>query len=118
MDRETALEVLTITEQTAESKSVKEALAIAVQALKENMENKWIPCSKRLPRRKWVQYTLEDGTDCEEYESDPVLVRMEDNRIGVAVFWFDNSKDSDCWSGALFRDNEDESVDVKEWKKI
>lgn len=49
MTKERAIEILTIDAERASFFEVAEAVDLAVDALKEQIDRKWIPCSERLP---------------------------------------------------------------------
>lgn len=58
MTKERAIEILTTDAERASIFEVAEAVDLAVEALKEQIVRKWIPCSERLPEEDDVKNVL------------------------------------------------------------
>lgn len=99
MTKERAIEILTIDADRASIFEVVEAVDLAVEALKEQIVRKWIPCSEMLPE---IRFDLNSRT------SDTVFVCLENSTMHMAFYC-----DDDVWRFC-------ESGEAKEpmWDKV
>lgn len=72
MTREEAIWYLTQIAESASLERYKEALSMAVAALREQEERRWIPVTERLPDigKDVLIYSKEDGVDVDYYGGD------------------------------------------------
>lgn len=72
MTREEAIWYLTPIAESASLERYKEALSMAVAALREQEERRWIPVTERLPDigKDVLIYSKEDGVDVDYYGGD------------------------------------------------
>ena len=68
MTKERAIEILTIDAERASFFEVAEAVDLAVDALKEQIDRKWIPCSERLPDKHGVYLVTGENGHVFEYD--------------------------------------------------
>ena len=87
MKRNEAIEVLKLLHASEDDEVIKKAVGIAVEALENQEAHEWIPCSARTPARKITKKN--NAGDEEEFltlESEIVLVRDQEGRIGLAQY--------------------------------
>ena len=87
-------------------------------------EQKWIPCSERLPEVNKEPYAISIQLckdEFELYESEPVLVTIKvrgGERIGIATYTYDSMHPEDVMWNGCFDDYEVDSDNVIAWMPL